>query len=87
MFPAPPTAQYIQLSDAPPSIFTSPDDLDHSFNLRLQLPIPNVLHRSAVRNVLAHAMEELPDLQLSLEVTYGSHLVYNRTSLGSGLGS
>jgi hypothetical protein len=74
--PTPPATQYIQLSDNPPSVFTSSNDLDCSFDLWLQLTVPNVIHRSDVRNALANAMEELPDREISLRVTYGSHLVY-----------
>lgn len=74
--PNPPASQYIQLSHVAPSLFTSPSDIEHSFDLWLQLPVPNVLHRSAVHDALAKVSEEFPDLELSLEVTYVSHLVY-----------
>lgn len=74
--PHPPGSQYIQLSDNSPSIFTSSSNVESSFDVLLQLPIPDVLHRSAVRNALAKASEEFPDLEPSLEVNYASHLVY-----------
>ncbi|KAG9085676.1 hypothetical protein FRC06_003501, partial [Ceratobasidium sp. 370] len=74
--PSPPNSQYIHLSDIPATLFTSPDNIDSSFDIWLQIPIPNVLHRSDIRQALAKALEELPDPEISLEVTYASHQVY-----------
>ncbi|KAG8767015.1 hypothetical protein FRC12_006490, partial [Ceratobasidium sp. 428] len=74
--PKPPSNEYIQLSDTPPTIFTGPDSLEASFDTWLELPVPNALQRSAIHETLAFASTEYPEVAFSLEVTYASRSVY-----------
>ncbi|KAG8695976.1 hypothetical protein FRC09_008822 [Ceratobasidium sp. 395] len=73
---SPPASDYIQLSDTPATLFTSPGDIDASFDIWLQIPVPNSLHRSNIHQALAKASEDLPGYELSLESTAHSDLVW-----------
>ncbi|QRV92811.1 Ulp1 protease family, carboxy-terminal catalytic domain protein [Ceratobasidium sp. AG-Ba] len=71
-----PTNNYIELSDIPPTLFTAPSNINSSFDIWIQIPVPNILHRSAVHNAIAQASEEFPGVEISLEVTYHSGVVH-----------
>ncbi|QRV96744.1 Ulp1 protease family, carboxy-terminal catalytic domain protein [Ceratobasidium sp. AG-Ba] len=70
------SSNYIQLSDTPASLFTSHNDIDSSFNVWIQIPIPNVLQRSNIHQAITRASDEFPGLEISLEVTYNSLVTY-----------
>ncbi|QRV97854.1 hypothetical protein RhiJN_25873 [Ceratobasidium sp. AG-Ba] len=59
-----------------PALFTNPDNIDSLFDIWLQIPVPNVLHRSAVHGAIAQASEEFPGVDILLEVTYQSGVVH-----------